>query len=55
MSFYLIQQRATLFHLADPLLKELPLWFLLRQGQSFLISGPSLSCFAEPAVHICTG
>jgi hypothetical protein len=36
-------------------LQELPLWFLLGQRQSFLIRGPSLSCPAQPAVHICTG
>ncbi len=44
-----------LFQLPNPLLQELPLWFLLGQRQSFLISGPSLSCPAEPAVHIRTG
>jgi len=44
-----------LFQLPNPLLQELPLWFLLGQGQSFLIRGPSLSCPAEPAVHIRTG
>src|SRR5229473_4482814 len=44
-----------LFQLPNPLLQELPLWFLLGQRQSFLIRGPSLSCPAEPAVHICTG
>ena len=44
-----------LFQLPNPLLQELPLWFLLGQGQGFLISGPSLSCPAEPAAHICTG
>src|SRR5271165_3978075 len=44
-----------LFQLPNPLLQELPLWFLLGQRQSFLISGPSLSCPAEPATHICTG
>src|SRR3984885_3448274 len=43
-----------LFQLPNPLLQELPLWFLLGQGQSFLISGPSLSRPAEPAVHFCT-
>src|SRR5438445_13600039 len=43
------------FQLPNPLLQELPLWFLLGQRQSFLIRGPSLSCPAEPAVHICTG
>ena len=30
-----------LFQLPDPLLQEVPLWFLLGQGQSFLIRGPS--------------
>ena len=44
-----------LFQLPDPLLQELPLWFLLGQRQGFLIGGASLSCPAEPAVHICTG
>ncbi len=44
-----------LFQLPNPLLQELPLWFLLGQRQSFLIRGPSLSCPAEPAVHICAG
>src|SRR5882762_9516228 len=44
-----------LFQLPNPPLQELPLWFLLGQRQSFLIRGPSLSCPAEPAVHICTG
>ena len=44
-----------LFQLPNPLLQELPLWFLLGQRQSFLIRGPSLGCPAEPAVHICTG
>src|SRR6266851_781100 len=44
-----------LFQLPNPLLQELPLWFLLGQRQSFLIRGPSLSCPAEPAVHIRTG
>src|SRR3984893_4444874 len=43
------------FNWRNPLLQELPLWFLLGQGQSFLIRGPSLSCPAEPAVHICSG
>jgi hypothetical protein len=43
------------FQLPNPLLQELPLRFLLGQGQSFLIRGPSLSCPAEPAVHISTG
>src|SRR6266481_1650713 len=44
-----------LFQLPNPLLQELPLWFLLGQGQSFLVRGPSLSCPAEPAVHIRAG
>jgi hypothetical protein len=44
-----------LFQLPNPLLQELPLWFLLGQRQSFLISGPGLSGPAEPAVHIGTG
>src|SRR6267142_5678127 len=44
-----------LFQLPNPLLEELPLWFLLGQRQSFLIRGPSLSCPAEPAVHIRAG
>jgi hypothetical protein len=44
-----------LFQLSNPLLQELPLWFLLGQRQSFLIRGPSLRCPAESAVHICTG
>src|SRR5438034_1639609 len=44
-----------LFQLPNPLLQKLPLRFLLSQRQSFLIRGPSLSCPAEPAVHICTG
>jgi hypothetical protein len=39
----------------NPLLQELPLWFLLGQRQSFLIRGLSLGCPAEPAVHIRTG
>jgi hypothetical protein len=38
----------------NPLLEELPLWFLLGQGQSFLIRRPSLSCPAQPAVRIGT-
>jgi hypothetical protein len=41
-----------LFQPPNPLLQELPLWFLLGQGQSFLIRGPSLGRPAEPAVHI---
>src|ERR1700723_1376011 len=44
-----------LFQLPNPLLQELPLWFLLGQRQSLLIRRPSLSCSAEPAVHIRTG
>jgi hypothetical protein len=44
-----------LFQLADPLLQELALGFLLGQRQSFLISGAGLSRPAEPAVHICLG
>jgi hypothetical protein len=44
-----------LFQLPNPLLQELPLWFLLGQGQSFLIRRPSLSCPAKPAVHIRAG
>jgi hypothetical protein len=44
-----------LFQLPNPLLQELPLWFLLGQRQSFLIRGPSLGGPAQPAVHICTG
>ena len=32
-----------LFQLPNPLLQELPLWFLLGQRQSFLIRGPRLS------------
>src|SRR5271165_4879727 len=44
-----------LFQLPNPLLQESPLWFLLGQRQSFLVRGPSLSCPAEPAEHICTG
>jgi hypothetical protein len=44
-----------LFQLPNPLLQELPLWFLLGQRQSLLIRRPSLSGPAEPAVHICTG
>ncbi len=44
-----------LLQLPNPLLQELPLWFLLGQRQGFLISGPSLGCPAEPAVHICAG
>src|SRR5438128_2517175 len=44
-----------LFQLPNPLLQESPLWFLSGQRQSFLIRGSSLSCPAEPAVHICTG
>jgi len=47
--------RVFLFQLPNPLLQELPLWFLLGQGQSFLIRGPSPSGPAEPAVHVCTG
>jgi len=43
------------FQLPNPLLEELPLWFLLGQRQSFLIGGPGLSRPAEPAVHIRTG
>ena len=43
------------FQLPNPFLQELPLRFLLGQRQSFLISGPSLRCPAEPAVHIGTG
>jgi hypothetical protein len=44
-----------LFQLPNPLLQELPLRFLLGQGQRFLIRRPSLGCPAEPAIHICTG
>jgi hypothetical protein len=44
-----------LFQLPNPLLQELPLWFLLGQGQRLLIKRASLSCPAEPAAHICTG
>jgi hypothetical protein len=44
-----------LFQLPNPLMQELPLWFLLGQRQRLLIRRPSLSCPAEPAVHICTG
>jgi len=44
-----------LFQLLNPLLQELPLWFLLGQGQRLLIRRPSLSGPAEPAVHIGTG
>ena len=44
-----------LFQLPNPLLQELPLWFLLGQCQSFLIRGPRLSCPAKPAVHIGAG
>src|SRR5437868_4346076 len=44
-----------LFQLPNPLLQELPLWFLLGQRQSFLIGRPSLGCPAEPAVHIRAG
>ena len=43
-----------LFQLPNPLLQELPLWFLLGQGQSLLIRGLSLSGPAQPAVHIGT-
>jgi hypothetical protein len=46
---------SSLFQLANPLLQELPLGFLLGQRQSFLIRRPSLSGPAEPAAHICTG
>jgi putative transposase len=44
-----------LFQLPNPLLQELPLWFLLGQRQRLFIRSTSLSCPAEPAVHICTG
>ena len=44
-----------LFQLPNPRLQELPLWFLLGQGQRLLIRRPSLRCPAEPAVHICAG
>src|SRR5260370_14402640 len=44
-----------LFQLPNPLLQELPLWFLLGQRQSFLIRSPGLNGPAEPAVHIRTG
>ena len=44
-----------LFQLPNPLLQELPFWFLLGQRQGTLISGPSLSCPTEPAVHIRAG
>ncbi len=30
-----------LFQLPNPLLQELPLWFLVGQRQSFLIRGPN--------------
>jgi hypothetical protein len=43
-----------LFQLPNPLLQELALWFLLGQGQSFLIRGPGLGGAAQPAVHIGT-
>src|ERR1700688_190192 len=44
-----------LFQLPNPFLQELPLWFLLGQRQRLLIRRLSLSCPAEPAVHICAG
>src|SRR5258705_12407308 len=44
-----------LFQLPNPFLQELPLWFLLGQGQRLLIRGPSLGGPAQPAVHIRTG
>jgi len=44
-----------LFQLPNPLLQELPLWFLLSQRQRLLIRSTSLSGPAEPAVHIGTG
>ena len=37
-------QEIFLSQLPNPLLQELPLWFLLGQRQSFLIRGASLSC-----------
>ena len=48
-------KRAFLFQLPNPLLQELPLWFLLGQRQSFLIRGPGRRCPAKPAVHVCAG
>ena len=44
-----------LFQLSNPLLQELPLWFLLGQRQRLLIRSTSLGCPAQPAAHICTG
>jgi catechol 2,3-dioxygenase-like lactoylglutathione lyase family enzyme len=44
-----------LFQIPNPLLQELPLWFLLGQRQSHLVRRPSLSCPAEPAMHWTTG
>ena len=44
-----------LFQLANALLQELPLGFLLGQRQSFLIRCPGLSDPAEPAAQLCTG
>jgi hypothetical protein len=44
-----------LFQFLEPPSEELPLWFLLGQGQRLLIRRPSLGCPAEPAVSICPG
>lgn len=46
--------RHFLFQLLDPPLQELPLPFLLGQGQRLLVRRPSLSCPAEPAMHWTT-
>ncbi len=54
-AFSQIPAQSFLFQLPNPLLQELPLRFLLGQRQSFLISGPSLGCPAEPAAHIRAG
>ena len=48
-----VSDESFLFQPPNPLLQELPLWFLLGQRQSSRIRGPSLSYPAEPAVHIC--
>src|SRR5262249_60717093 len=41
-----------LFQLPNPLLQELPLWFLLGQRQRLLIRRPSLSGPAEKALAL---
>jgi hypothetical protein len=50
----LFSDRAT-YQFLEPPRQKTALWFLLRQGERLFIRSASLSCPAEPAVHICTG